>query len=61
VIRSTIALRSALATLVMVAATACGSGPAAVHQPVGPRAETVRAQFNRDVAHTRVVILAAPT
>ena len=57
-------LRRALAGVALMALLAVGScapGPSRPHEALGAGAEPLRAQFNRDAAHTRIVILAAPT
>ena len=40
---------------------ACGSTPATRHDALTAGAEPLRSRFNRDIGHTRLVLLAAPT
>jgi hypothetical protein len=42
-------------------ASACDRPPTSPHEALGANAEPLRAQFNRDASHTRIVLLAAPT
>jgi hypothetical protein len=47
--------------LLTLALAACQGGPSRPHLALAGGAEPLRAQFNRDAGHTRIVILAAPT
>jgi hypothetical protein len=51
---------SALASLLALAACAGGPQPAA-YEVLDAAANPLKARFNRDVGHVRVVVLAAPT
>jgi hypothetical protein len=42
-------------------ASACDRPPVSPHEALAANAEPLRAQFNRDASHTRIVLLAAPT
>lgn len=58
--RGGLAVRAIL--LVVLAAAGCRTGVApAAHASLRIGAEPLRAQFNGDAGHTRVVVLAAPT
>jgi len=52
--------RAVLASLLLVLA-ACTSAPAIPHETLTSNPEPLRARFNRDAGHVRVVMLAAPT
>jgi hypothetical protein len=47
--------------LCALALAACDRPPSSPHEALGAGAEPLRAQFNRDATHTRIVLLAAPT
>lgn len=49
-----------IAILLSALAAAC-AGPAATHETLTAGAEPLRSHFNRDVGHTRIVLIAAPT
>jgi hypothetical protein len=51
---------TAIVVLLCTLAAACAS-PAASHDALSAGAEPLRSHFNRDVGHTRIVLLAAPT
>ena len=53
--------RSVLASLLLLVLTACTSAPPIPHENLTSTAEPLRARFNRDAGHVRVVMLAAPT
>jgi hypothetical protein len=49
------------AVVLLCALAACDRPPVRPHDALGANAEPLRAQFNRDATHTRIVLLAAPT
>jgi hypothetical protein len=59
-IRRTTARPAAL-LLCALALAACDRPPVSPHDALTVNAEPLRAHFNRDAAHTRIVLLAAPT
>lgn len=59
--RGTSVLRVPLSTvLLIISLLACG-GPARPHTALDVRLEPLRADFNRDIGHVRIVTLVAPT
>jgi hypothetical protein len=57
------ATRSIAATLLLaiVLAGGCSPAPSTTHDALTAGAEPLRSRFNRDVGHTRILLLAAPT
>jgi hypothetical protein len=54
--------RLALAAVVVLGGLACQlKGPKRPYEPVGERAETLRAAFNAEAGRVRVVLLVEPT
>lgn len=53
--------RAVAAVLLGLAVAACGPAPDVSHDPLTAGAEPLRSRFNRDIGHTRIVLLAAPT
>ena len=54
--------RTVTAIAVLLSALAAGCvGPAATHDALTEGVEPLRSHFNRDVGHTRIVLIAAPT
>jgi hypothetical protein len=47
--------------LTLILAAACSAGPVRPHDSLTAGADPLRARFNQDVGHTRIVMLAAPT
>lgn len=45
----------------LLLASACDQRPTRPHDPLTAGAEPLRSHFNRDIGHTRIVLLAAPT
>ena len=58
--RHTRRLLAAFLCVVLALFAAC-RGPARPHSALGPRADPLRAEFNRDIGHVRIVTLVAPT
>jgi hypothetical protein len=55
------ALRAILLALLIVAPACVDRQKIRPHTALGPAAEPLRAQFNRDVGQVRVVVIVAPT
>jgi hypothetical protein len=58
---SRITATQAVVLLCALALGACDRPPVSAHDALAANAEPLRTHFNRDAAHTRIVLLAAPT
>jgi len=59
--RVAMAFACALAIVTVLVLAACTSAPAIPHETLTSNPEPLRARFNRDAGHVRVVMLAART
>jgi hypothetical protein len=58
--RRTSIFRSPFSILLLLSLLAC-RGPARPHTALDARADPLRADFNRDIGHVRIVTLVSPT